>query len=143
MSSLYCKCFELGFVEVFSVFWKCFGFLEEFTVVWEICGLPCFRFSEYLLGFLKVLWFFLKRVRFSGVTLDVVEVFGFSTSALIFLEVFYFSRSVWVFWKCFRFFGSVFCLLHLFWFSGGGAGSPELLWVFCKCFLTLESVLGF
>ena len=33
MFSVYCKCFELGFVEVFSVFWKCFGFLEEFTVV--------------------------------------------------------------------------------------------------------------
>lgn len=61
MFSVYCKCFELGFVEVFSVFWKCFGFLEEFTVVWEICGLPCFRFSEYLLGFLKVLWFFFLK----------------------------------------------------------------------------------
>ena len=116
---------------------------KNLQLYWEICNLPCFRFPEYLLGFLKCFGFFFKRVRFSGVTLDVVEVFGFSTSALIFLEVFYFSGSVWVFWKCFRFFGSAFCLLHLFWFSGGGAGSPELLWVFCKCFLTLGSVLGF
>lgn len=97
MFAVFCKC--LGFSALVWVFWrffgfsgsllhfwKCFGFLEVFTVVWAICGLQCLRFSECLLGFLKVL--FWRSVEFRGCALG-------------------FLKKGWDFWACFGSFGSV------------------------------------